>query len=269
MHELSTARLVIVAMASGHVYVGTTGFSHHDWLGNLYPQFCPPADFLRCYGMTFSTVELDSTSYRIPTTETLDKWVKATPDNFRFAAWFPQTVTHEGDFPSRVESAGSFLEIMSGLGNKLGPLLLQFPGSFGPDNCSLLKELLQQLPKGTKVAVEFRQRDWLVSETFNLLKKHNVALCLTECPGLPRLEVRTSDFVYLRFVGDCDQISEDFSHVRLGRAEELSHWAGVVERFESEKAEIYAFFNNHFSGHAPSTAIQFRELLNNRTRSHD
>jgi len=218
--------------------------------------------------MTFSTVELDSTSYRIPTAETLEKWVKATPSNFRFAAWFPRTVTHEGDVRSRVESAGSFFKIMSGLGDRLGPLLMQFPGSFGPDSCPVLKELLQQIPKGIKVAVEFRQRDWFVPETFDLLKRHNVALCLTECPGLPRIEVRTADFVYLRFVGDHDQISEDFSHVRLSRAEELDHWVGVAERFASEKAEIYAYFNNHFSGHAPSTAVKFRELLDNRCRNH-
>jgi len=255
-------------MAIGNAYVGTTGFSHHDWLGNLYPQFCPSADFLRCYSMTFSTVELDSTSYRIPTPETLDKWVKATPGNFRFAAWFPETVTHEGDVPSRVESAGSFLKIMSGLGDKLGPLLMQFPGSFGPDSLSVLEELLQQIQRGIKVAVEFRQRDWLVPETFDLLKRHEMALCLTECPGLPRLKVRTADFVYLRFVGDCDQITEDFSHVRISRAEELNYWTGVAERFAGENAEIYAYLDNHFSGHAPSTAVQFRELLDNRCRGH-
>jgi uncharacterized protein YecE (DUF72 family) len=262
------SRLVIVAMAIGNAYVGTTGFSHPDWMGNLYPQFCPSADFLRCYSMTFSSVELDSTSYRTPTAETLDKWMKATPGNFRFAAWFPRTVTHEGDVRSRVENAGSFLKIMSGLGDRLGPLLMQFPVSFGPDCHSVLEELLQQIPEEMKVAVEFRRRDWLVPATFDLLKRNSVALCLTECPGLPRIDVRTADFVYLRFAGDCDQISEDFSHVRLDRAEELNHWVGVAEKFAREETDVYAFFDNHFSGHAPSTAVQFRELLNSRHRGH-
>ncbi|MCX6834877.1 MAG: DUF72 domain-containing protein, partial [candidate division Zixibacteria bacterium] len=128
---------------------------------------------------------------------------------------------------------------------------------------------LEQIPGGIRVAVEFRQRDWFVPATFNLLKRNSVALCLTECPGLPRIEVRTADFLYLRFVGDCDQISEDFSHVRLNRAEELNHWAGVAEKFAREKTEVYAYFNNHFSGHAPSTAVQFRELLNDRHRGND
>jgi len=248
-------------MAIRDVYVGTAGFSYQDWLGNLYPQFCPPADFLRCYSMAFSTVELDSTFYSVPSAETVDKWVKTTPNHFRFAARFPQTVTHEGDVGSRVENAGRFLDIMSGLGDRLGPLLMQFPGSFGPDSRSVLKELLGQLPRGAKVAVEFRQPDWLVSETLDLLKRNGVALCLTDYPGLPRLEARTADFVYLRFLGDCDQITEDFSHVRLNRAVELNYWAGVAERIAGRHSEVYAYFNNHFSGHAPSTAAQFRELL--------
>ena len=269
MHELSAIRLVTVAMAIRNVHVGTTGFSCHDWLGNLYPQFCPPADFLRCYSMTFSTVELDSTFYRIPSAETVDKWVKTTPSHFRFAARFPQTVTHEDDLSSRIDNAGSFIEIMSGLGDRLGPLLMQFPGSFGPGSCAVLKELLRQLPGGMRVAVDFRQRDWLVSETFDLLKRHGVALCLTESPALPRLEVRTADFVYLRFVGDSDLITEDFSHVRVDREKELDYWAGVAERFAGENAEIYAYFNNHFSGHAPSTAIQFQELLGGRCPGRD
>jgi uncharacterized protein YecE (DUF72 family) len=255
-------------MAIRNVHVGTTGFSCHDWLGNLYPQFCPPADFLRCYSTTFSTVELDSTFYRIPSAETVDKWAKTTPGNFRFAARFPQTVTHEGDLSSRVDNASRFLEIMGGLGERLGPLLMQFPGSFGPCSYAVLKELLRQLPRGTKVAVEFRRPDWFIPKTFNTLKKHNVALCLTEYPGLPRLKVRTADFVYLRFVGDSDLITEDFSYVHISREEELNYWVEVAERFAGESAEIYAYFNNHFSGHAPSTAIQFRELLNKRCQCH-
>jgi uncharacterized protein YecE (DUF72 family) len=251
-------------MAIGNVYVGTTGFNYQDWLGNLYPQFCPPADFLRCYSKTFCSVELDSTFYRAPNPETVKKWVKTTPGDFRFAARFPQTVTHEGDVSSRVDNAGSFIEIMGRLGNRLGPLLMQFPGTFGPDSCPVLKELLNQLPRGTSVAVEFRRREWLVKETFDLLKRHSVALCLTEYPGMPRMEVRTADFVYLRFLGDCDQITEDFSHVRVGRSDELKYWAGVAEHFARQNAEIYAFFDNHFSGHAPSTAVEFRELLDNQ-----
>ena len=248
-------------MASGKVYVGTAGFSYRDWLGNFYPQFCPPADFLRCYAMTFSTVELDSTFYRIPTSQMLDKWSQTTPTGFRFAAKFPRTVTHEGDMRTRLEEAEKFVTVMATLGEKLGPLLLQFPAGFRPDRKSDLCEMLSVVPKGLKLAVEFRDRCWFTDDIIALLKQRGVGLCLTEYPGVPRLTARTADFVYCRLVGDREEITDDFSYVRLGRSEELAYWADLAERFAGENADIYAYFNNHFSGHAPSTALQFQERL--------
>ena len=248
-------------MAKGRIHVGTTGFNYPDWLGNFYPQFCPPADFLRCYSNVFSTVELDSTFYRIPDIDTVEKWARSTSGDFCFSARFPQSVTHEGTLDARIAAATSFIEVMRRLEDKSGPLLMQFPASFGQESKSILNELLKQLPTGIRMVVEFRRSDWFTPATFRLLRKHGVALSLTECPGLPRLRVRTADFVYVRLVGDRSSITEDFSHVRLSRAEELSFWTDAVRELSDQTAEIYAYLSNHFSGHAPTTARQFRELL--------
>ena len=253
-------------MAQGKVYIGTAGFSYRDWLGNLYPQFCPPADFLKCYSMTFNTVELDSTFYHIPTSQVLEKWLATTPVGFRFAAKFPRTVTHEGDLKSRLEEAEKYLFVMTGMSDKLGPLLLQFPPSFTPDRRKDLGEILGLIPRGMRVAVELRHRDWLTEEVYSLLKSREVALCLVECPSMPRMTVRTADFVYLRFIGDKADITDDFSYVRELRKDELDHWIGMVDRFVGEKADIFAFFNNHFSGHAPSTALNFRDRLERESK---
>ena len=211
--------------------------------------------------MTFSTVELTSTFFHIPDTRTIDKWVRTTPDGFRFAAIFPRSVTHEGDLGSRVEEIRRFLAIMAGFKHKLGPLLMQFPASFGPESRAILMELLRQLQPGLKVAAAFRHRDWFRSETYKLLRAHGVALCLSDYPVFPRRMIKTADFVYMRFVGDRETISEDFSHVRLSRTQELRSWAEIAKQFRNEKTEIYAYFSNHFSGHAPSTAAEFREML--------
>jgi uncharacterized protein YecE (DUF72 family) len=248
-------------MTQGRIYVGTAGFSYRDWLGNFYPQFCPPADFLRCYAMTFNSVELDSTFYRLPTRQNIEKWSATTPESFRFTAKFPRTVTHEGELKSRLEEAEKYLEVMGGMGAKLGPLLMQFPPSFHPGRRGDLCELLGLIPRGIRVAVELRCRDWLTDELFSLLERHGVSLCLAEFPGMPQLTVRTADFVYLRFVGDHQEIPDNFSYVRRDRKEELAHWTSVVEHFIGEKADIFAYFNNHFSGHAPSTALEFRDRV--------
>jgi uncharacterized protein YecE (DUF72 family) len=253
-------------MTNGKVHVGTAGFSYRDWLGNFYPQFCPAADYLRCYAMTFDTVELDSTFYGIPSRQNVDKWSETTPHGFVFASKFPRTVTHEGELASRLEEAEKYLAIMAGMGEKLGPLLMQFPPSFHPGHRNDLSELLSRIPPEMKVAVELRCREWLTEELFSALRSRSVALCLTEYPGMPKLEVRTADFVYLRFVGDHQEIADDFSFVRNNRGPELAHWSDLVEHFAGENADIYAYFNNHFSGHAPSTALEFRNLVAGRVR---
>ncbi|UCE24306.1 MAG: DUF72 domain-containing protein, partial [Candidatus Zixiibacteriota bacterium] len=163
-------------MKSDHVLIGTSGFSYRDWLGNFYPQFCPQADFLQFYASRFMTVEIDATFYRIPTAETVRKWARTTPDNFRFAAKFPRTVTHEGDLQSRIESARDFTSVMEDLGVKRGPLLLQFPYSFRPDQKEILKAILESLPEGGMFAVELRNRKWLdEKEILKLLDEKNIA----------------------------------------------------------------------------------------------
>lgn len=249
-------------MTNKNIHVGTAGFSYSDWLGNFYPQFCPAADYLRCYAMTFSAVEIDSTFYRIPSKEMVKRWVDSTPENFLFAAKFPRTVTHEGDLKSRLEQAERFVEVMQTVGDKLGPLLLQFPPGFKPDRLPMLVSLLDILPKSLRVAVEFRCTAWLEEELYSLLRQKGTGLCLSEYPGMPRLEVRTSDLVYIRFIGDRHAITEDFSYVRSKYASEMSGWEELVRRFAGENADVFAFFNNHFSGHAPSTALEFKERLN-------
>ena len=177
------------------------GFSYKDWLGNFYPQFCPEADFLTYYASQFKTVEIDSTFYRIPSEKTVQKWRRSTPDCFIMAAKFPQSVTHEGTTEARIQDALRFTEVMRGLGPKLGPLLLQFPYSFKPDQRPLLENILSAVPGDLRIAVELRNKKWLNDDLFNLLKKYNIALCLVDHPWVPRLIVKTADFSYIRLLG--------------------------------------------------------------------
>jgi len=48
------------------VFLGTSAWSHKDWIGNFYPSNCSPKDYLTEYAKKFSTVEIDSTFYAIP-----------------------------------------------------------------------------------------------------------------------------------------------------------------------------------------------------------
>lgn len=249
-------------MQKSNIYIGTSGFSYKDWLGNFYPQFCPQADFLRFYASKFKVVEIDSTYYRIPNLETVKKWCKSTPENFLFSAKFPNTVTHEGSVDTRLDSAKQFIKIMKKLGCKLGPLLLQFPYSFKPDKAECLKKILHALPEDIKFAIELRNKCWLnIDSLFDLLKEKNIAFCLIDHPWMPRVDITTADFVYFRFLGDRKKIDNDFSYIRFERDDELSYWKDKMITYVDKSIDCFAFFNNHYSGHAPTTAEKLHNLL--------
>ncbi len=185
-----------------------------------------------------------------------------TPDNFVFAAKFPQTVTHKGELPQRLDDAAQFVKVMRALGDKLGPLLLQFPYGFKPDKEPLLLKLMEAMPEDLRIAIELRNKKWLQNEkVFDRMREKNMAFCLIDHPWMPRLDLETADFVYLRFLGDRNQIDNDFSYVRFAREEELVWWGGLINRVAGEGKDLYAYFNNHYSGHAPSTAFRLLEML--------
>lgn len=249
-------------MKSDRVLIGTSGFSYRDWLGNFYPQFCPQADFLRFYSSQFKTVEIDATFYRIPTAETVKKWAKVTPDNFVFSAKFPQAVTHEGDLESRLSSLKAFLEVMQHLGLKQGPLLLQFPYSFKPESKNMLLKIIDALPDRGLFAVELRNRKWLDDkDLFDRLAEKSIAFCLIDHPWMPRVDIKTAPFQYIRMLGDRKKIENDFSYVRIDREEDLTYWRRLIMEYARGGVNCFVYFNNHYSGHAPTTAGRLREMV--------
>ena len=131
------------------VRMGTSSWSEKSWVGSFYPEETAPADFLKHYSLRYDTVEIDSTYYATPRDSTVKNWRTRTPDQFLFTAKVPREITHERVLVEARESMEIFVETMQWLGEKLGPLLLQFPyfnrNTFsGP--APFLKRLEQFLP---------------------------------------------------------------------------------------------------------------------------
>ncbi len=247
---------------TGKIYVGTCGFSYKDWQGSFYPQFCPEADFLRFYASRLKVVEIDSTFYRQPSESMVKRWGDCTPDDFLISAKFPRTVTHEGSISQRIDNALAFIKTMSGLHEKLGPLLLQFPYAFTPDNRPLLESLINALPDDYKLSIELRNKKWLEEpDLIDRLREKRIALCLIDHPWMPKLKLCTGCFSYIRLLGDRKKIKSNFSYLRFDRADDLCFWQEVVEENISTGRDIFIFFDNHYSGHAPSTAYRFLNML--------
>src|SRR5579883_2386908 len=91
------------------VWIGTSGYSYRDWVGDFYPRGTRPNAMLGYYTRHFPLVELNYTFYRPPTTSALAALAERTPDEFQFLVKVPQTISHErrpDDVPSFRRAAG-------------------------------------------------------------------------------------------------------------------------------------------------------------------
>jgi uncharacterized protein YecE (DUF72 family) len=242
------------------LYLGTSGWSYADWEGTVYPPGTPPAGRLAEYVKHFSTVEIDSTFYGTPKKTTMERWRKLAPRGFLFAAKFPREITHEKNLVDCKDAAEYFVRTMQGLDDSLGPLLLQLPPDFTVDGMDVLDVFLGELPKGPSYAVEVRHRSWLDSDLFNLLREHGAALTLVDYPRMPRLEEATASFAYIRWLGNRREFPSGHTGPEKDRTEDLYWWSGLVDRFLEEGKTVFAYANNHYQNHSPSTVEQFLEI---------
>ena len=242
------------------LYLGTSCWSYADWEGTLYPEGLPAGARLAEYAKHYATVEIDSTFYGTPRRSTVEKWRETVPEGFLFAAKFPQEITHENNLVGCEEPAGTFVGTMELLDDRLGPLLLQLPPSFTVEGMGVLEDFLDVLPEGFRYAVEVRHRSWLGSDLPEMLREHGAALTLIDYPRMPRMEEATADFSYIRWLGDRREFPSGHSHAKRDRREDLEWWAERVDRFLSEGREVFAYANNHYQNHSPSTLQQFLEI---------
>jgi uncharacterized protein YecE (DUF72 family) len=242
------------------LYLGTSGWSYSDWEGTLYPEALPSGSRLAEYVKRYATVEIDSTFYGTPRRSTVQKWREISPDGFLFAAKFPQEITHDQNLVGAEAETENFVRTMAELGDKLGPLLIQCPPSFTVEGMGVLEDFLKVLPKGFRYAVEVRHRSWLGSDLPEMLRERSAALTLIDNPGMPRMEEATADFSYIRWLGDRREFPSGHTRPKKERDEDLLWWSELVGRFLQESRTVFAYANNHYQNHSPSTLERFLEI---------
>ena len=219
------------------------------------------------------------TFYRIPTSTMIHAWNQRTPAGFRFAAKIPQVITHEKVLRDCQHELQQFIEVMGHLGDKLGPLLFQFPYfskrhfANAPAFLDRLEPVLDQLPAGFRFAVELRNRGWITDRLLDLLRAHGVAFVLTDHPWMPPIqelirqhEVVTADFAYIRWLGDrqaMEAITQKWDHLVIDRTQDTRTWVRVVRQLLARDLTVYGFYNNHYAGHSPGSIALFSEIWQN------
>lgn len=254
--------------------LGTSSWSAESWVGPFYPEGTAPADFIAHYAKHFDTVEVDATFYRIPTPAMIENWKRKTPEGFTFSLKAPQVITHEKRLEGAQKELDEFLTVVKGLGNKLGPVLFQFP-YFNKTQMptpfpffEALRKFVRELPEGFRFAVEVRNKTFLVPALLETLKSRRIALALIDHPFMlkaseyrKRMDLLTTDWTYVRWLGDrvgIEKMTTSWDRVVVDRAAETDSWVSTI-RDLAPKYEIYGYFNNHYAGHAPASIALFKK----------
>lgn len=235
-------------------YIGTSGWHYEHWRYSFYPGTLAKAKWLEFYAGYFDTVELNNSFYRLPSEAAFAAWRNSSPAGFTFAVKVSRFVTHIKRLKNVQEAVETFMSRAKILGDKLGPLLYQLPPNMHR-NDERLESFLGTLPRGMKHVFEFRHRSWLDDEVFEILRKHNVGLCVFDMPSLTCPLVATADFAYIRFHGSTGLYFSCYSD------EELAGWAERLAGLTAKLKEVYIYFNNDAETFAVRNAMTLREYL--------
>jgi uncharacterized protein YecE (DUF72 family) len=223
----SAITLSVVATAESSLagaYVGTSGWSYPSWKPGFYPAGTDAKEFLRFYAHRFSTVELNTTGYRLPAEEQFARWAEQTPAGFTFA---PKLA---GNRPRMLAEFGPRVRA---LGNRLGPIRVQL---INARDEGMIELILGSLDPGLRVAFDLAHPSWDGIE--------------------PRLAasgaVRVNDLDHeapFRYVRFRDPPYDD---------EALQEWA---DRLRTVDVPLYAYFRHEDEPAAPAYALRLLELL--------
>jgi len=234
------------------IFIGTSGWSYKEWANDFYHGL-KPSEHFRFYASQFSTVELNASFYRLPALKTVHGWQERVPSNFIFAVKGSRLITHIKRLNDLDGLVTNFIRRMQPLRKKLGPLLWQLPPNFKPD-LPRLDKFLKRLPPRLSHAIEFRHPDWMMDETFKLLRKHGAAFVSVSSLRMPQNFSVTANFVYIRFHGLSGGPRHDYSRA------ELEPWAGHIREQAAKGRKVFAYFNNDLNVRAPKNAELLRTM---------
>lgn len=225
-------------------------------------------------------MEGNTTFYALPRPETVKRWADQAPDGFRFCFKLPRAITHERRLRNAQDAVAEFCERLSPLADRLGPMAVQLPATFGPDDLLSIEDFFEEVPRslgGTDLrwGVEVRHRDFeaegRAERTLNdLLAAHDVDRILIDTRGLfagpratpgeieawerkPRLRVRpvaTGPMPIVRFVGLTDPDANPIW---------WKPWVAVVARWIEAGLQPTFFVHTPDNDASPALARRFHD----------
>ena len=98
-----------------------------------------------------------------------------------------------------------------------------------------VRQLVSELDDSFPYAVEVRDRSWFQDLAYNFFADNNICLVWSQLAELRTPSVVTTDFLYLRFIGDRSIHEDDFGKIQKDRVMEMKRWANTVKKLIKEE----------------------------------
>lgn len=237
------------------VHLGTAGWTIRREHASIFAR---DGTHLERYASVFNSVEINSCFKQSHRRATYERWAAAVPEHFRFAVKLPRIITHKSRLVDVVPALDRFLGEISGLGTKLGPVLVQLPPKFAFDTAvasSFFTDLRKRFDG--EVVFEPRHESWFTDPVEPLLVRHRVARVAADPARVPAAaEPGGYDrVVYLRLHGSPRMYYSAYS------AESLEHVARVLEQRASAAISTWCIFDNTTLGAATTDALTVKSRL--------
>lgn len=270
-------------MKRGRALVGISGWRYPHWRGVFYPEGLRQKDELAYASRTMDSIEVNGSFYGLLHAKAVARWYEESPEGFTFAVKGSRFITHMKRLADPKPSLANFFAAgVLAFEDKLGPVSWQLPPSFRWDR-ERIESFLHALPRTTKeaaklarahdhrvkdprvtvhverpirYALEVRHVSFDCQECFELLRAHDVSLCIADTAKVhPDFDAVTASFVYVRLHG-ADELYESGYTKR-----QLRRWAERVSTWCKEGRDVYVYFDNDARVRAPFDARCLRSIL--------
>lgn len=211
------------------------------------------------YAGRLDAVEVNSSFYRPHRTATYARWARETPDGFSFSVKMPRAVTHEAKLQNTEPLLQQFFEECTGLGAKLGCVLVQLAPSLAFDSrvADDFFGAVRRFHSGG-LALEPRHSSWFAPAVEEMLVRNSIARVGAH-PAPTKLHDKSAasqpggnpELVYWRLHGSPQIYYSDYD------AGFLDVLAARLAR--SEAKESWCIFDNTALGYATANALALKE----------
>lgn len=290
----------------GNIRIGISGWRYKPWRCTFYPEGLVQRQELEFASRKLNSIEINGTFYSLQRPQSFAAWFDSTPADFQFSIKGTRFITHIRRLKDVEEPlANFFAQGLLRLGDKLGPILWQFPPSFKFD-AERMETFFALLPQSREAAADLGRkhgkylngRIWLeiekneklhhvieirnesfVDEKFvALLRKYQIGLVKADTVEWPLLMDVTSDVIYCRLHGSEELYASGYNDEALDIwAKRVLVWSHGEEVEDGRKAsakhgpkrrarDVFVYFDNDVKIRAPYDAQKLQKLINERTQ---